>query len=479
VSDVSPTSPEGPEPPEGENLFGAFSARPEPASTSARPDEVKRVLPLSMPGRRDASGVAGVPSPAERLKDGSAAPASAAAPPAAAGRAAEGAPPALVQAPTLTVSLPQRRRRMGRTGLISFALMVVLPTVLAAIYFFGMAASQYSSEFHFTVRDNSSITPSSGSNQFSSLASALGGSAAGSDVLSNYTVIDYLQSRQALEDVGRRLPLRNYFAIGGPDLIAKLGSKANMEQFTRYWRRMVYANYDPATGLAVVRVRTFDPKASLALADALMGAAEGVVNQIEIRARSGAQHYADRELAIDRQLNSRQNAAATALRRRAGTVDPVTGDVGVQIATLTQLNNTLAQLQSQYSAASAQIKDPNSPALTSIKAQIDSTQRQIASVKALTGRGAALPGTVTDFETLQQNRTLTTAALASTYSNLETARANADMQHLYLMDGVRPSMPTSSDYPNRPLAVFLVALASLGVWLVATLVASSLRAHLA
>jgi capsular polysaccharide transport system permease protein len=470
VSDFSSRSPGEPG---SSDADGVWTRIPADSGVGGQPS---RALPLPMPRRRSGGAVEGVPSPAERLRAGEVAGAPSAGLAAPAGVVAGSA---LIAPPRLPISLPTRQRGRSRLGLISFVLMVVLPTIVAAFYFFGFAASQYSTEFHFTVRDNATISaPPATGDQLSSIASALGGAPAGADVLSNYTVIDYLQSRQALEDISKHLPVRKFFAIGGPDVLAKLGKDANMEQFTRYWRRMVYATYDPATGLAIVKVRTFAPTTSIALATALMGAAEGVVNQIQDRARTNSRHFAERELAIDRQLNNSQNAAATALRRNAGTVDPVTGDVAVQTAEITQLTNSLAQLQGQYAAAAGQIKDPNSPALTSLKAEIDSTQRQIAAAKALTGRSSKLNSTVTQFETLQQNRTMTTTALANTYANLETARANMDMQHLYVMDAVRPMEPTSSDYPNRPLAVFLSALVSLGVWLVAALLLSSIRAHM-
>jgi capsule polysaccharide export protein KpsE/RkpR len=50
-------------------------------------------------------------------------------------------------------------------------------------------------------------------------------------------------------------------------------------------------------------------------------------------------------------------------------------------------------------------------------------------------------------------------------------------QHVYVTPFVHPSLPASSTYPNRPLAVLIVALGSFLLWFIGQLVVRSIREH--
>ncbi|MBV8777222.1 MAG: hypothetical protein JO258_08500, partial [Alphaproteobacteria bacterium] len=47
---------------------------------------------------------------------------------------------------------PAARRRLRRPGLLSFLAIVALPVLVAAIYYFGIAADQYTAEFRLNLR---------------------------------------------------------------------------------------------------------------------------------------------------------------------------------------------------------------------------------------------------------------------------------------------------------------------------------------
>src|SRR5687768_6010347 len=68
---------------------------------------------------------------------------------------------------------------------ISFFLLVLIPTIVAGIYYFGVASKQYVAEFKFSVKDNSPNVASG-----SGLSAFLG--SAGGTGAENYMVTDYL-----------------------------------------------------------------------------------------------------------------------------------------------------------------------------------------------------------------------------------------------------------------------------------------------
>ena len=125
-------------------------------------------------------------------------------------------------------------------------------------------------------------------------------------------------------------------------------------------------------------------------------------------------------------------------------------------STLVQsLRATLAQLETQLQTLRLQNLQPNAPAVITLQNQINSTRDQLAIIEASVGRnksGAALSAVIAEYEQLDLERQFAQLMVTSTMAALDTARANAAAQHLYITPYVRPSLPESSIYPRRILA---------------------------
>ena len=69
-------------------------------------------------------------------------------------------------------------------------------------------------------------------------------------------------------------------------------------------------------------------------------------------------------------------------------------------------------------------------------------------------------------------------AYESSLESLEAARVEANRQSRYLEAFVRPILPDSPVYPNRPLSVMIVTLCALAAWLISMLIYASVKEHL-
>ncbi len=387
---------------------------------------------------------------------------------------------------SLPLPLPRRRKRWSFAAVSSFLLMVALPVAVGSAYYGFIATDQYVSEFHFSVRDEATAMPANASN--STLLQSLnstptmsgGGTApAGADVLSDYIVVDYIQSEQGLRDVERQLPLRSYFSKEGVDWWSRLDPTASREKLLKYWQRMVLADYDPAKGIATVDVRAFTPADAHAIAVALAANAEKLVNGMEERARQDAVGWAERTVA---QGEKKLQAAAQKLlllRKKSGVIDPTSSVVTDEIDLVRTLRLSLSQLQTQYEAIAAQT--PRSPFLPGLAQSIKATEDQLAMIKsdiAPTAKGAVLPSMVGEFENATLENQLAQQTLTADIATLETARINAIAQSVYVMEHAQPNLPQSSIYPRRLLTILLVVLTSLGVWIGAGLFVHSIKARL-
>ena len=373
--------------------------------------------------------------------------------------------------------LPHRKRRSYGT-LLSFALAVVVPTAAAAWYYSQVAADQYVSEFRFAVTETSASTigaPTAGG--VSGLLGGLGG--ASNAQTQNYIVTDYLSSRQVVEELESKIGLAKRYSRPEVDWLSRYDSSQPTEKLVQYWRRMVSARYDPITGIATADVRAFTPEDARLIAATLVTLSEELVNRIAMRAKNDTVRFAEAEA---RRAEDRLKAARLALtdyRIRENVIDPTSGLVSGNIAQVATVRASLIQLQTELATLAKQNLRPGSPVETALRSRLNATREQLTSLEREVanerGAGPALANVVGRFEQLQLEREYAQNMLVSTMQALDTARANAGSQQLYLTPFVRPALPDSSTYPRRLRSVMLFALACAGAWLVTLLLYRSIR----
>ncbi len=445
-----------------------------------------------MPGRVTTSGseVVAMPSPVERLN-----PAARALPesprvsppifPENPGGDGIPAPDAGSAPPRWT--LPQLKPRGWSWNLIALVLMVVVPFLGSTIYYGLIASNEYVSEFHFSVRSQNTVSapPSTpgGSGSTATITSTMTNQADPEDLLSSYAVVDYINSSQAVDDVSAKLPLKSYYSDTGADWFSRLESGAPRERVTRYWRRMVFADYDEATGLATVKVLAFRPGDAYALASELVRSAERLVNEMEDRARQDALAFAQKLVNQDTAHVEELNRKLLSLRKNTGTIDPEASFVSQNNQVALALVQSLVQLRTQYAATLSQMhNNPDAPTLRGLRDQIAATEAQLAETRAdigSAGKGAVLPTVVGEFEQTQLEMQLAQQSLTASIANLEAARASAIAQTLYVLEQVKPHLPESADYPKRFENVLLIGLGGLGLWVAGSLMVSTVRNRLA
>lgn len=390
--------------------------------------------------------------------------------------------------------LPQVRTKRSRGVRLSFLLCVVLPSVIVAGYFAFFAANQYVAEFRFAVSETTPTLPgaapgvgttgSSGASPLASLAGltgVMGGSGAAS--MQNYVVIDYLLSRQAVDELERRIKVKELYS--GPNLEkdwwARFDSSLPTERFILYWNRMVTATYDMMTGLAVVKIRAFSPESAQLIAQTMVTLSEDLVNDVAKRPLLDAIRYAEGEVTRAQERVKKIRADLTQYRYKEGVVDP-SGSVSGNVDLIKALRLQIISLQTDLAALGNQQQNTNAAQAQALRSKISATKAQLAKVEKEVGQDTdanrAIADVVARYEQLDLDRQYAQAMLVSTMQGLDQARANAAAQHLYLTPYVRPALPESSIYPKRIQSTILAALAFLAIWMIGVMVVRSIREHL-
>lgn len=367
---------------------------------------------------------------------------------------------------------PPRARPSLRA--VSFVALVLIPTAVAAAYYFAVAADQYVAEFRFTLNtvDPPRLDP----------LSLLTGSAAHSPAaLDSQVLVQYMASRAIVDDVGASIDLRRLFSPPSADWWARLPPAAPVEELVRYWKGQVDPFYDPADGTIMVRLRAFAPEDALRLSNAVVAACERLVNDLSLRARRDALRQSESELAQAEARLKSVLGEIRAFRDREGMIDPArTAQATGSIAT--RLRDDLVRANADLSTLKSYMRD-DAPPVKILKARIRSLEGQERSLaREMTdpdkARSDTLSRVLGSYEALESEHKFAEAAYQHALQRLDQARAAADRQHVFVASFVPPSLPEEPLYPRRWRSLGIVALMAFAVWGIGGLAAQSVRDHL-
>lgn len=346
-----------------------------------------------------------------------------------------------------------------------FLIIVALPTLLAAFYYYVLASDQYQSEAHFIVRtgDNAPM-PSSG---FSQLLGMGGGmSQSRSDAMS---VNDYLDSQQAVNTLNATTSLVDRFRRPEADIATRLWfSDPTPEMLLRYYRRQVNVKFNQDTGITTLQVRAFRPDDSYAIINQLLAMGEARVNEINRRSQTDQLTNARRQLADAEEALVAIQSKLTVFRQQRGDLDPE-GSGKAQIGLVTTLQGQLTNARAQLNAMQGIIA-PSSPQYVATAARVRALEAQVAGQTGrLTGGGGAIAARLGNYQDLQIRQEFAAKRYEVVAANLEKARDAAMKQQLYIVRVVDPNVPVKSEYPKRGeilLTIFLALLVAYGIgWL--------------
>jgi capsular polysaccharide transport system permease protein len=366
------------------------------------------------------------------------------------------------------------RRRHLSVRLLSFLVVVLIPTVLAAVYYFFIAADQYVAEFRFALR---TVEPAR-----AEIGGILQGGVAPSPVgVDSYAVVQYLGSRDVIDDLGKTLDLREMFSRAEADWLARLQLPVSIEELVRYWKGQVDAFYDITNGTIVVRARAFTADDALRLAQAILASAEQLVNDLSARARQDTLRNSEKEV---HRAERRLKTALTRLREfrdREGIIDPrKTADATQALAG--RIRDEIVRTDTELATVKHYMR-ADAPSVRMLEARAQSLQAQLRSVESEVtdtqkSQSEVLSRVMGSYERLESERSFAEKAYQHALEALDRARMNADRQQVYIAGFVQPSLPEEALYPRRFRNVGIALLLCCAVWLIGAFTVQTVREHL-
>lgn len=367
---------------------------------------------------------------------------------------------------------PSGRKRRPWDGLpIMFIAVVVLPTLLAAIYFLLIATPRYVSEARFVVRSAQSGGPGP-------LGAALQGVGLAAAQVETFAVHEYVTSPDSLENLRKTQNLARIYAPRGLDLWSGYptwGQTPSSDGFGKAFKRYVTVGYDSTTGISTLRVQAFDPKDARQIANALLTGGEALVNHLNERSSTDAVSGARAAQARAAEKLTAAQTAIMTFRDRERFIDPET-TLGPAGQILGSLMVSAAQLRAERNQLAAGA--PQSPQLAGLDGRIASLEQQIAAEQARMAGGArSIAPQVGAYERLTFERELASKELATASATLVAAEQSARQQRLYLERIVEPSQPETPSRPRRLFSILAVLASTLLAYSLGWLIWAGVREH--
>ncbi len=358
-------------------------------------------------------------------------------------------------------------RRVSRL----FLLTVIAPTALAAIYFGLIASDVFVSESHFIVRSEQHQTPTG-------LGALLQGTGFARSQDDTYSVVDFVESRDALKELDTRLKLRTVFSDHGADVFNRfpgLDGDDSVEALFRIYQKRVEIVYDSTSSISILRVRAFKAESAARINEMLLEMSERLVNQLNARSHHDLIEVAEREVKAAEDRSQAAALALSAFRADRQIFDP-DRQGAVEIAGTAKLREQLVAAETQL----AQVRQvsPNNPQVASLQKSVDLLQQAIRSDSGrLVGRQGGLTAQSPAYERLVLDKTFADRQLASLLVVLDTARSDAARKQLYLERLVQPNVPDYPAEPRRLRSIMTVFVLGLVAWGILALVVASIKEH--
>jgi capsular polysaccharide transport system permease protein len=355
----------------------------------------------------------------------------------------------------------------------TFFLFVIIPTLIAGVYYSNYASDKYISESRYIIQGSDQ-----GSTDVLGMVTGLTGMAA--STTDSLAVLNYSVSHDFLGKVLPNLKLMDHYSSPEYDWWARLKEEATQEDLLKYWDSdIINISYDSASGISKLEVMAFDPKLAQNLSSLILRINERFINNLSSEARSDALSFAQDEVI-------KAETDLLTIRSKLAKFNEKEQVISAEQAAQAE-QGIVALLKQQIATKEAELKSmstymqSNSLKVRSLVNEINSLKRQTAAQQARWSNpasGKTVTRIVLDTEELTSELAFTEKLYITAITSLKQAQIEASQKQLYLDIIVPPHLPDESLEPDRIYSTLTVFLASLMLWGVFALLISAIKDNL-
>ena len=182
-----------------------------------------------------------------------------------------------------------------------FIVMVLIPNLIACLYFSFLATNMYVSKANFVVQHVSAKI----ANPLDAVMGSVGLSSNSSshDAL---IVQEYINSYDMLDKLREKFDIKNLYSNKSFDFYSRLKKNPTKEEFLEYYKSLVKVYFDPMSGVVNIEFKSYTPELSKLILDEILELSEDLIERLSGKAREDSLDFAKKEvyLAEERVKNS-------------------------------------------------------------------------------------------------------------------------------------------------------------------------------
>lgn len=203
---------------------------------------------------------------------------------------------------------------------------------------------------------------------------------------------------------------------------------------------------------------------------------EELINQLNDRARKDTITFAEQNVQVAEERVKESADGLMEYRTKNGIFD-LKGQSEVQLGLVSKLQDELIVIQTQLDQVRA--ITPDNPQIPGLKAREQSLRKEITQQMSLiSGKGdGSIASKAAEYQRLYIENELAEKQLAAAIGSLESAKAEADRQQLYLEVISQPNEPDMPQAPNRVYNIVATLIIGLMIYGILSLLTASIREH--
>ncbi|MDT6992279.1 hypothetical protein [Burkholderia cenocepacia] len=361
--------------------------------------------------------------------------------------------------------------RRGQLIKSPFFLIVVIPTVIAIIYFAVLASDIYVSESRFVVRSQDKSSQAG-------LGAILQGTGLNRSADNVYVVHDFIESRDALAQLESRENVSRMFGAKNIDFVNRfdpVGFDNSFESLYEYFARRIDVDVDSTSGITTLTTSAFSARDAHTINASLLAMAERLINQMNARMQSDLVASAQREVNTAKAAAVAVGSNLAQFRTSQQVFDPERQS-SLQLQQLSKLQEAIVETKAQI----AQLKSfaPSNPQMSTLTTRLASLQQQSdEQMSQVAGGKVSLTKKAGEYSRLQLEQVVADKQLASAMATLESARNEALRKQMYIEVVATPNTPDVPIRPRRLKGVLITFIASMIAWGIASLLMAGIREH--
>lgn len=351
-----------------------------------------------------------------------------------------------------------------------FLLTVIVPTILAILYYGLFASDVYLSESRFVVR-----SPDKGATSgLGVLLKSTGFATAGDEI---YAAHDYLLSRDALGALDRRGAFRRAYGAASVSIFDRFnatGWSGSFEDLYKYYGKKISVEQESASSIVTLTVRAFAPGDARRFNERLLEMAEATVNKLNERGRQDLIRFAQSEVDEAKARNQQAALALSVYRNQQGVLDPEK-QASVQLQMISKLQDDLIATRTQL----RELREfaPQNPQVEVLATRVQGLTAAInEQLGQVTGGNRSLSTRAARYQRLALESQFADKQLAAAMASLEEARNEGRRKQAYVERIVQPNLPDAALEPRRIRGIFTTLILGLAAWgILSMLIAGTLE----